>query len=162
MIRSQDLISDVQAYCEKSNPIGSFANIAAAIIATVPDLNWVGFYIDDGRQLRLGPFQGKPACTVIDYGRGVCGEAFSKNKTMWVNDVENHPGHIVCDSASRSEVVVPLLKDNRVWGVLDIDSPIKNRFSETDVKLFAAIGELISNHLEVSPGWFDQSPASVQ
>ncbi|MCC6138439.1 MAG: GAF domain-containing protein [Bdellovibrionaceae bacterium] len=154
MISSKDLLSDVQAYCETTNPIGSCANIAAAIMSAIPDLNWVGFYFDDGKKLRLGPFQGKPACTEIAYGRGVCGQAYSQNKTMLVNDVENHPDHIVCDSASRAEVVVPLLKEGQVIGVLDIDSPLKDRFSEEDVKLFDAVGVLISRNIDVRKMWF--------
>lgn len=154
MISSKDLLSDVNAYCESTNAIGSLANIAAVIFNTVPDLNWVGFYFDDGSKLRLGPFQGKPACTEIGYRRGVCGAAFSQNKTMLVNDVHNYPDHIVCDSASRSEIVVPLINDNSVVGVLDIDSPTKDRFSEDDVKLFEAIGVLISKNIRAQKSWF--------
>lgn len=151
---SKDLLSDVQAYCEATNPIGSCANIAAAIMGGVPDLNWVGFYFDDGKKLRLGPFQGKPACTEIAYARGVCGQAFSQKKTLLVNDVENHPDHIVCDSASRAEVVVPIVKDGTVIGVLDIDSPTKGRFSEDDVKLFDAVGVLLSRSIDFHKTWF--------
>lgn len=154
MITSKDILSDVQAYCEESNPIGSCANIAAAIMASVPQLNWVGFYFDDGNKLRLGPFQGKPACTEIAYSRGVCGAAFSQKKTLLVNDVERFPDHIVCDSASRSEIVVPLFKDNEVVGVLDIDSPIINRFNDDDMKLFDRIGVLISKNIDIRKTWF--------
>lgn len=155
MISSKDLLSDVRAYCEASNPIGSFANIAAAIMSAVPDLNWVGFYFDDGTRLRLGPFQGRPACTEIAYTRGVCGAAYSQKKTMVVNDVHSFPDHIACDSASQAETVVPLLGDNGdVIGVLDVDSPIKGRFNEEDVRLFEAIGALISQNLEFRKNWF--------
>lgn len=154
MIISKDLLSDVTAYSEKTNPIGSCANIAAVIMNAVPDLNWVGFYFDDGKKLRLGPFQGKPACTEIAYGRGVCGAAFSQKKAILVNDVESYPDHIVCDSASRSEIVIPILQNHIALGVLDIDSPIKNRFSETDMKLFAEIGVIISSSLSFHQNWF--------
>lgn len=149
MISSKDLLSDVKAYCEEVNPIGSCANVAAAIMQTVPELNWVGFYFDDGTKLRLGPFQGKPACTEIAYSRGVCGAAFSQKKRHLVNDVHSFPDHIVCDSASRAEIVVPLFWHNEVVGVLDIDSPVKDRFSEEDGTLFEAIGALISQHLDL-------------
>lgn len=154
MITSKDLLSDVQAYCEASNPIGSCANIAAAIMSGVPGLNWVGFYFDDGTKLRLGPFQGKPACTEIAYVRGVCGAAYTQKKTLVVNDVESFPDHIVCDSASRAEVVVPLFRNNEIIGLLDIDSPIKNRFSAEDVKVFEQIGEIISASIVIRRDWF--------
>lgn len=153
MISSKDLLSDVKAYCEEVNPVGSCANVSAAIMHAVPDLNWVGFYFDDGKMLRLGPFQGKPACTEIAYERGVCGAAFSQRKTLMVNDVHSFPDHIVCDSASRAEIVVPLYWQNTVVGVLDIDSPVKDRFSEDDRKLFENMGALISQHLDLRKIW---------
>lgn len=135
--------------------MGSLANISAAIFSSLPHLNWVGFYLDDGHQLRLGPFQGKPACTHIAYNRGVCGAAFSQKKIMVVNDVGNFPDHIVCDAASQAEVVVPLLYNDVVWGVLDIDSPLKERFSVADVELMQQIGQLLSRQLALPPSlWF--------
>lgn len=109
------------------------ANLAALVWDNLDDINWAGFYIaDDDGSLYLGPFQGKVACIHIAPGRGVCGAAAAEGRTLVVPDVHEFPGHIACDSASRSEIVVPIFADDRVVGVLDIDSPIPNRFSETD------------------------------
>jgi GAF domain-containing protein len=110
----------------------NLANASALLWQTLPDINWAGFYKMEQGILVLGPFQGKPACIEIPVGRGVCGTAVSENKTQLVYDVHEFPGHIACDSASRSEVVVPIHKDGSVWGVLDIDSPSLNRFSQAD------------------------------
>lgn len=114
--------------------ISNTANLAALIYHALPQLNWAGFYFLDKDMLRLGPFQGMPACTEIPLGRGVCGTAALQNKTLIVPDVHAFAGHIACDAASRSEIVVPLRQDGRVWGVLDLDSPVLNRFNETDAK----------------------------
>jgi L-methionine (R)-S-oxide reductase len=152
---AKDLLTDVEAYCEASNPLGSLANISAAIMATVTDLNWVGFYIDDGSKLRLAPFQGKPACTEIAYTRGVCGAAYSQQRAMMVNDVDAFPDHIVCDASSRSEIVIPLFNDEQCVGVLDIDSPTKNRFKDEDLELFESLGVIISRHLTLNNKWFN-------
>ena len=110
----------------------NLANISALIFDTLPDINWAGFYLAEGGRLILGPFQGKPACVEIPPGRGVCGTAALENKTLLVPDVHAFPGHIACDSASNSEIVIPLHKNGRVVGVLDIDSPSFSRFSEND------------------------------
>ena len=112
--------------------IANLANTSAAIWHCLEDINWAGFYILQGETLVLGPFQGKPACIEIPVGRGVCGTAVKEKKTQLVYDVHQFPGHIACDGASNSEIVIPLFKDGRVWGVLDIDSPIIGRFSEDD------------------------------
>src|SRR3954464_254008 len=104
------------------------ANIAALIFHSLPDLNWAGFYWLKGRELVLGPFQGKPACVRIAMGRGVCGTAARERHTILVPDVNAFPGHIACDSASASEVVVPVMHGARVLGVLDLDSPVRARF----------------------------------
>lgn len=157
MLPSLDLLSDIQAYCDATNPVGSLANVSAAIYNALPQLNWVGFYISDGQQLRLGPFQGRPACTHIAYHRGVCGAAFTQKKTMCVNDIHTFKDHIVCDAASRSEVVVPLFKDGVVWGVLDVDSPQLDRFSQDDVKFFEQISHVISVKLQPPTTWFTYS-----
>src|SRR6188474_1544368 len=106
------------------DPIANMANLAALIWQSLPDLNWAGFYRLDGRELVLGPFQGKPACIRIPIGKGVCGTAAARGTTMLVPDVHNFPGHIACDPDSRSELVVPLIEDGRVSGVLDLDSPL--------------------------------------
>jgi GAF domain-containing protein len=108
------------------------ANMSALIYQFLPDLNWAGFYFMRGEGLVLGPFQGKTACVRIAVGRGVCGAAVERKQSIVVPDVHAFPGHIACDSASRSELVVPLVKDGKVLGVLDLDSPSPNRFDEED------------------------------
>lgn len=112
--------------------IANLANAAALIYHSLPDLNWAGFYLYKEEQLVLGPFQGKPACIRIGMGRGVCGTAAAKRETLVVPDVHAFPGHIACDAASNSEIVVPLVRDNELIGVLDLDSPKLNRFDADD------------------------------
>jgi len=114
--------------------IANAANMSALIFQFLPDLNWAGFYFMRGSELVLGPFQGKTACVRIAVGRGVCGTAVERKEAIVVPDVHAFPGHIACDSASRSELVVPLIKDGRVLGVLDLDSPNANRFDDEDRK----------------------------
>lgn len=124
--------------------IANLANAAALLWQTLPEINWAGFYLREGETLVLGPFQGKPACIEIPLGRGVCGTAAATEQTQCVPDVHQFPGHIACDCASRSELVVPLRKNGAVIGVLDLDSPIPSRFSEEDrtgLEAFAAILE---------------------
>ena len=110
----------------------NLANASALIREYLPDLNWAGFYKMTGGKLVLGPFQGKTACIEIAVGKGVCGTAALENKTQLVPDVHQFPGHIACDCASNSEIVVPIRVDGKIWGVLDIDSPVIGRFSEED------------------------------
>jgi GAF domain-containing protein len=110
----------------------NLANASALLYNTLENINWAGFYLRQDDMLILGPFQGKPACIEIPMGRGVCGSAAAENKTLLVPDVHKFPGHIACDCASNSEIVVPLRKDGIVIGVLDIDSPQLGRFSEED------------------------------
>jgi GAF domain-containing protein len=112
--------------------IANAANMSALIFTSLPDLNWAGFYFLRGDTLVLGPFQGKPACVRIPVGKGVCGTAAAERRTLRVEDVDAFPGHIACDSASRSELVVPLIQNGDVIGVLDIDSPIPSRFNAID------------------------------
>lgn len=114
------------------HPIANLANAAALLWQTLPQINWAGFYTLESGKLVLGPFQGKPACIEIPLGRGVCGTAAAKDETVLVPDVHLFSGHIACDSASASEIVVPLHAEGTVIGVLDIDSPITDRFSEAD------------------------------
>ena len=114
------------------DPIANAANTAALIYHAFPDVNWAGFYFLYGDELVLGPFQGKPACVRIPVGKGVCGAAAMRRESVLVPDVQAFPGHIVCDPASRSELVVPLVKNGVVRGVLDLDSPLLGRFDETD------------------------------
>lgn len=110
----------------------NLANASALLWEYLPDLNWAGFYKMTDGKLVLGPFQGKTACIVIEIGRGVCGTAFEKDETLVVYDVHEFPGHIACDCASNSEIVVPIHSDGKIWGVLDIDSPIIGRFTDED------------------------------
>lgn len=112
--------------------IANLSNVAALLYNTLPDLNWAGFYLMENGLLVLGPFQGKPACIEIQVGRGVCGTAAAEDRTQLVYDVHQFPGHIACDSASNSEIVVPIHGDGRIVGVLDIDSPRVGRFTEED------------------------------
>lgn len=115
------------------DPIANAANMSALLYHSLPDLNWAGFYFMRGkRELVLGPFQGKPACVRIALGRGVCGTAAQKRKAVLVEDVNEFPDHIACDSASRSELVVPLIDGENVLGVLDLDSPQPSRFDTQD------------------------------
>ncbi|HEX8119001.1 MAG TPA: GAF domain-containing protein [Pyrinomonadaceae bacterium] len=114
--------------------IANAANFSSLIFYSLPDLNWAGLYLLKGGELVLGPFQGKPACVRIALGSGVCGTAAAERKTVVVRNVHEFPGHIACDSASNSEVVVPLLKDEELLGVLDLDSPNVGRFDEEDAK----------------------------
>lgn len=129
----QLLIAQLKALTE-DNPyrISNLANVTALLYDSLEWINWVGFYIMQDGKLILGPFQGKVACTQIAVGKGVCGTAVSTGETQRVDDVHLFEGHIACDSASNSELVIPVYKDGEIFGVLDIDSPIKGRFSEED------------------------------
>ncbi|MBM7653167.1 GAF domain-containing protein [Neobacillus cucumis] len=128
---------------DEKNQIANLSNASALLNQFLDRINWVGFYlIDTNGELVLGPFQGLPACVRIPIGKGVCGTAAMKKVTLLVEDVHQFPGHIACDAASQSEIVIPLLKDGELYGVLDIDSPEKNRFDELDqqqLEEFAAI-----------------------
>jgi L-methionine (R)-S-oxide reductase len=118
---------------DERDAIANAANTSALLFQLMPDLNWAGFYfLRDGDELVLGPFQGKPACIRIPVGRGVCGTAAQRRQSILVEDVHAFPGHIACDAASRSELVVPLIRDGRVLGVLDLDSPVVGRFDADD------------------------------
>ena len=112
--------------------IANAANFSALIFHSLPDLNWAGFYFVKDTELVLGPFQGRPACVRIEMGKGVCGTAAAKRATLIVPDVHEFPGHIVCDSASNSEIVIPLIEGERLIGVLDLDSPVSARFDGED------------------------------
>ncbi|WNS81719.1 GAF domain-containing protein [Domibacillus sp. DTU_2020_1001157_1_SI_ALB_TIR_016] len=118
----------------ETNTIANLANASALLGQFLPRINWVGFYVLDETKngLVLGPFQGLPACVRIPFGKGVCGTAAAEGKTLRIEDVHAFPGHIACDAASRSEIVVPLIKDGELLGVLDIDSPETNRFDQED------------------------------
>ena len=121
---------------EQPNELSILSNASAFINDTFDRLNWAGFYLWDGKKLTVGPFQGKVACSVIPLGKGVCGEAAERKITMVIKDVHEHPNHIACDANSRSEVVVPIFIKNKLYGVLDIDSPVVDRFDAEIVAFF--------------------------
>jgi|SRR5690554_844857 len=126
--------------------ISLLANASAFLNEVISDINWVGFYLFENGKLHLGPFQGKAACTPIEIANGVCGYAFRENKITNVPDVTKFPGHIVCDNASKSELVIPLIKSGITFGVLDVDSPLLNRFDENTTNLIVSISEIIINY----------------
>ena len=131
-------------YVGERNGLANAANMAAVLYRGLPDLNWAGFYFLQGGELVLGPFQGKVACVRIALGRGVCGTAAQRRETLVVPDVHAFPGHIACDAESRSEIVVPLVRHDRLLGVLDLDSPRPARFDQDDaVGLNAAVAVLL-------------------
>jgi len=127
--------------------IASLANVSAVINGYMDKINWVGFYIMRDGELVLGPFQGLPACIRIQVGKGVCGAAVKERKTQIVPDVHKFPGHIACDSASNSEIVIPIFKNDEVFGVLDVDSPEFDRFGELESKYLAEICEALGKQL---------------
>ncbi|EJS60024.1 GAF domain-containing protein [Bacillus cereus] len=129
------------------NVVANLSNASALLNQFLDRVNWVGFYVTEGNQLVLGPFQGMPACVRIPFGRGVCGVAAETKTTQLVADVHQFPGHIACDSASNSEIVVPILKEGNVIGVLDIDSPEKNRFDEVDQHYLEKFVETLLKHI---------------
>ena len=136
----------------ETDRIANAANMAALIYHGLPDLNWAGFYVRRGQELVLGPFQGKPACVRIPLGKGVCGTAALRGATVLVPDVHNFPGHIACDPASRSELVVPLIEAGEVSGVLDLDSPLAGRFDEVDQAGCEQLAALFVDHHHGNPG----------
>jgi len=131
----------------ETDPIANMANASALIFETIPDVNWVGFYRNIDGELVLGPFQGRPACIRIPFGTGVCGTAAETRQVQRVEDVHAFPGHIACDSASNSEVVVPLIREGELLGVLDIDSPKKARFTAEDEAGCIRLAEILSRVL---------------
>ena len=133
-----------------SHPIANLANLAALLWQGLEDINWCGFYLMDGGALMLGPFCGLPACIRIPLGRGVCGTAAARDSVQLVPDVHAFPGHIACDSASNSEIVLPIHAEGRVIGVLDIDSPTVGRFCETDRESLLKVVDLIEARCDFS------------
>jgi GAF domain-containing protein len=131
--------------------IANAANFAALVWHALPDINWCGFYFFDGRELVVGPFQGKPACVRIALGRGVCGTAAATRQIQLVEDVDAFPGHIACDGASRSEIVVPLTIGNALLGVWDVDSPLRARFDEDDRVGMQALVQVFLDSLDAQP-----------
>lgn len=131
----------------QTHAIANAANLSALIFHELPDLNWAGFYFLEGETLVVGPFQGRPACVHIPIGKGVCGTAAATRQTQRVADVHAFDGHIVCDAASESEIVVPLIRSDAVIGVLDIDSPIPRRFSAEDQAGIEALAQVYVDSL---------------
>ncbi|MEH7176512.1 GAF domain-containing protein [Neobacillus vireti] len=145
----QLLVKQLQALLHgEKNQIANLSNTAALLNQFLDRINWVGFYLmDDNSELVLGPFQGLPACVRIPLGKGVCGTSAKNMETIRVEDVHQFPGHIACDAASNSEIVIPLIKDGKLLGVLDIDSPEKNRFDELDREQLEGITAILVEHL---------------
>jgi L-methionine (R)-S-oxide reductase len=149
----RDLAAQLKALVAgETDRIANAANMTALIYHGLPDINWAGFYFRQGGELVLGPFQGKPACVRITLGKGVCGTAASRGATVLVPDVHHFPGHIACDPASRSELVVPLIEAGEVSGVLDLDSPLLGRFDEIDQAGCEQLVSLFVDHHHGSPG----------
>lgn len=144
----QDLAAQIDGLLTGESDItANLANAAAAFFHTLPSLNWAGFYLARGQELVLGPFQGKPACVRIPIGRGVCGTAAALRRPVVVPDVHAFPGHIACDSESRSELVVPLISNDTLIGVLDLDSPLLARFDAQDQAGCERLATIIVRHL---------------
>jgi len=136
------------------NFIANASNFAALVYNSLPDVNWAGFYFRHGDELVLGPFQGKPACVRIPFGKGVCGLSAVQCETIIVPNVNEFPGHIACDAASNSEIVVPVFDGERLLGVLDLDSPLLGRFDEQDAE---GLNELVTIFVEACEGRRDES-----
>jgi GAF domain-containing protein len=144
----QDLQNAVEGLtADEPDAVANMANVAALIWETLPDLNWAGFYRNVDGELVLGPFQGRPACIRIPFGKGVCGAAAETLQVQRVEDVHAFPGHIACDAASVSELVVPIVREGKLVAVLDLDSPTPARFTEEDEAGCAAVAELLAKVL---------------
>ncbi|KWX76485.1 GAF domain-containing protein [Paenibacillus jilunlii] len=144
--RFESVLSQLGALMEgEPNATANLANASALLKLSLPDTNWAGFYLFDGKELVLGPFQGLPACIRIPLGKGVCGTAASERRTLVVGDVHAFPGHIACDEASNSEIVVPLVQGDRLLGVLDIDSPIKHRFDDEERRFLERFAAMVAD-----------------
>ncbi|MFN2493244.1 MAG: GAF domain-containing protein [Pyrinomonadaceae bacterium] len=138
-----DLVEQLRNLLESERDvIANAANFASLVFHSLPDVNWAGFYFHKNGELVLGPFQGQPACVRIAMGKGVCGTAAQQRQTILVQNVHDFPGHIACDSASNSEIVVPLIKNEKLLGVLDLDSPLFGRFDNEDAKGLNRMAEL--------------------
>ncbi len=139
-----EMFEKIKALIDSSLPLCSNLANSAAVLFEMNNINWSGFYIADGETLFLGPFQGKPACTKIPFGKGVCGTAALRRETVTVDDVDLFPGHIACSAESRSEIVVPVLKDGKVAAVIDIDAPVLSRFGDEEKTELENIAHLLS------------------
>ena len=139
------LLEQIKALTNKDLPLVTNLSNASAVLNQLEDINWCGFYLAKENTLYLGPFQGDPACTVIPFGKGVCGSAAKEKRTIIVDDVSKFEGHIACSSLSKSEIVAPIISNGNVVAVIDIDSPILNRFSGKEEKILQEISEYLSN-----------------
>ncbi len=142
--------------CEEQDALANLCNASALLWLLMEDINWVGFYLMKQGELVLGPFQGKPACTHLSLGRGVCGTAAATREVQLVPDVHLFPGHVACDGASASEIVIPIIVDNAVVAVLDVDSPLKNRFDDLDAEGLGRCVELLVKYVDwtaLAAGW---------
>ncbi len=134
------LAQECRSLLSDSSPtVSKMANFSALVFHSVPEINWCGFYLAQHECLSLGPFQGRVACTQIEFGKGVCGTAARERRTLLVDDVDQFPGHIVCDAASRSELVIPLVAANTLLGVFDVDAPVPGRFGPEDQQGFEGL-----------------------
>ena len=139
------LVEQIKSIIDPSLPLVSNLSNASAVLKDMENINWVGFYLVNGDKLYLGPFQGDVACTIIPKGKGVCGTSFEKKETIIVPNVNEFKGHIACSSLSKSEIVVPIIKDNEVVALIDVDAPIYNRFTESDASYLKEISVLLSS-----------------
>jgi len=139
------LLEQIKSLTRVDLPLITNLSNSSAILNQLENINWCGFYLVKNKMLYLGPFQGEPACTSIPFGKGVCGTAAKEKRTIIVDDVNKFDGHIACSSLSKSEIVVPIIKDNEVVAVIDIDSPIYSRFSKEEEKILQEIAEYLSN-----------------
>ena len=151
-VAKSELYADLLAAADgltagESDAVANMANVASLLWEYLPEVNWTGFYRVVGDELVLGPFAGRPACIRIPFGQGVCGAAAARGETQRVADVHAFPGHIACDAASRSELVVPVKRDGRVIAVIDLDSPLPARFDDDDAKGIEALAALLENRI---------------
>jgi len=145
------LLPQIESLLNPDEPvISNLSNVTAALKQTFPKISWVGFYIFKDGLLHLGPFQGNTACTIIKAGNGVCGTSAEKRETIIVEDVDKFPGHIACDSGSKSEIVLPIISDNQLFGILDLDSYELSSFNETDKSYLEQLCDIISKKLVLS------------
>ncbi|MCK9235743.1 MAG: GAF domain-containing protein [Acholeplasmataceae bacterium] len=149
-MKNAELQTVFQALCaSQPNTTALLANASAFINETLDQINWVGFYLYDGQKLHVGPFQGRVACSTIELGKGVCGTAAIRRQTQIVDDVLAHDNHIACDENSRSEVVIPIIIKNELFGVLDVDSPIFNRFDTDTVLLLESFVSILGQFIDI-------------
>ena len=139
------LHKQIELLVDKSLPLYTNLSNVSAVLNQMEDINWCGFYLVNGNTLYLGPFQGEVACTTIEYGKGVCGTSFKRKETIIVDDVSKFEGHIACSTKSKSEIVVPIIKNNAVKGVIDIDSPLLSRFTNKEKDFLTKVASMLED-----------------